>query len=91
MMSPADGELLIGLNEGHRPTEDYMKTLRRELPRKFPELTFFFAPSDIVTQVLNFGLQAPVDIQVAGPLANGASLISIVVGVWGVSVLMSRE
>src|SRR5437879_6211831 len=54
-----------------------MKTLRRELPKKFPELTFFFAPSDIVTQVLNFGLQAPVDIQIAGPLANSAKNLEI--------------
>jgi multidrug efflux pump subunit AcrB len=77
MMSPADGELLIGLNEDHAPTEQYMKTLRRELPRKFPELTFFFAPSDIVTQVLNFGLQAPVDIQVSGPLANANQNLEI--------------
>src|SRR6185503_5403194 len=63
--------------EGHAPTEGYMKTLRRELPKKFPELTFFFAPSDIVTQVLNFGLQAPVDIQVSGSLANAEQNLKI--------------
>ena len=67
VMSPADGEILVSLSENHKPTADYMRTLRRELSRQFPELSFFFAPSDIVTQVLNFGLSAPVDIQIAGP------------------------
>lgn len=66
VMSPADGEILISLNEKHRPTAQYMRELRKDLSKKFPELTFFFAPSDIVTQVLNFGIPAPVDIQVAG-------------------------
>ena len=70
MMSPADGEILLSLNAGHRPTEEYMKQMRAKLPKQFPDLTFFFAPSDIVTQVLSFGLQAPIDIQVAGPLQN---------------------
>jgi multidrug efflux pump subunit AcrB len=70
VMSPADGEILISLTEHHQPTAEYMRTLRKELPRKFPSLTFFFAPSDIVTQVLNFGISAPVDIQIAGPVAN---------------------
>jgi multidrug efflux pump subunit AcrB len=64
LMSPADGEVLISLNENHLPTEQYMRSLRNELPKQFPDLTFFFAPADIVTQVLNFGLQAPVDIQI---------------------------
>jgi multidrug efflux pump subunit AcrB len=66
LMSPADGEVLISLNESHSPTQGYMRTLRKELPKQFPDLSFFFAPADIVTQVLNFGLQSPVDIQVAG-------------------------
>ncbi len=57
MMSPADGEILISLNEDHAPTDQYMRRLRQELPKKFPDLTFFTAPADIVTQVLNFGLQ----------------------------------
>jgi multidrug efflux pump subunit AcrB len=70
VMSPADGEILISLKENHHPTGQYMRTLRKELPMQFPDLTFFFAPSDIVTQVLNFGISAPVDIQVAGPLQN---------------------
>ena len=66
-MSPADGEVLISLNDGHRPTEQYQDAIRRQLPKDFPDLQFFFAPADIVTQVLNFGLQAPIDIQVATP------------------------
>ncbi len=72
MISPADGEILMSLSEGHEPSEKYMAILRRELPTKFPDLKFYFAPADIVTQVLNFGLQAPIDIQVAGPERNNA-------------------
>ncbi len=72
MMSPADGEILIALSEKHSPTDAYLKRLRRELPKKFPDLIFFSAPADIVTQVLNFGLQAPIDIQIAGPMPNVA-------------------
>src|SRR3954471_804404 len=68
-ISPADGEVLIALKENHRPTEEYIKRLRKELPDKFPGLTFYFAPSDIATQVLNFGLPAPIDVQVLGPKA----------------------
>ena len=70
IMSPADGEVLISLNENHRPTAEYQQLLRADLRKKFPNLKFFFAPADIVTQVLNFGLQAPIDIQVVGPQAN---------------------
>ncbi len=62
-----DGEILIALKEGkHGPTEKYMAELRERLPRAFPSLLFFFQPADIVTQILNFGLPAPIDIQVAG-------------------------
>ena len=67
IMSPADGEILISLNDGHRPTEQYQAELRKRLPKDHPDLQFFFAPADIVTQVLNFGLQAPIDIQLATP------------------------
>jgi multidrug efflux pump subunit AcrB len=73
MMSPADGEILISLAEGHAPTDQYMRQLRQQLPKKFPDLTFFTAPADIVTQVLNFGLQAPIDIQIQGPRPNDAA------------------
>jgi multidrug efflux pump subunit AcrB len=77
LMSPADGEILIALKEGHHPTADYQREIRRQLPGKFPDLKFFFAPADIVTQVLNFGLQAPVDVQIAGPDANAEKNIQI--------------
>jgi multidrug efflux pump subunit AcrB len=70
IMSPADGEILVALNEGHHPTADYIRALRHDLPKKFPDMTFFFAPADIVTQVLNFGLAASVDIQVVSLLPN---------------------
>jgi multidrug efflux pump subunit AcrB len=70
MMSPADGEILVALNEHHKPTEAYARALRRELPRRFPQLTCWFAPADIVSQVLNFGLPASIDVQVVGPPTN---------------------
>lgn len=68
--SPADGEILIALNEGHAPTEGYLKEIRSEVARRLPSLTIWAAPADISTQVLNFGLPAQVDVQIAGPLQN---------------------
>jgi multidrug efflux pump subunit AcrB len=56
----------VSLKEDHRPTADYVKTLRRELPRAFPDATFYFLPADITTQILNFGLPAPLDVQIEG-------------------------
>jgi multidrug efflux pump subunit AcrB len=62
-----DGEILISLNERHRgDAERYVKELRSDLQRQFPDLGFFFQPADIVTQILNFGLPAPIDLQVQG-------------------------
>jgi multidrug efflux pump subunit AcrB len=69
-IGPADGEILIALKEGHAPTQAYMEKLREALPSEFPDCVFFFGAPDIATQVLNFGLSAPIDIQVAGPLRN---------------------
>src|ERR1700720_1236078 len=66
-IGPMDGEILISLKEKHSPTPAHVAALRRELPRRFPELQFFFQPADIVDQVLNFGLPAPVDIRISGP------------------------
>lgn len=71
LMSPSDGEILVSMNPEHGPTPEYLRRLRTELAQHFPELIFFFAPSDIVTQVLNFGLSAPIDIQITGPARNG--------------------
>ena len=69
-VGPMDGEILISLKEKHRPTPTFVAALRRELPKRFPELQFFFQPADIVNQVLNFGQPAPIDVRVAGPDGN---------------------
>ena len=62
-----DGEIQIGLNENHRPTADYVHTLREELPTRFPGVTFSFLPADIISQILNFGAPAPIEVQIRGP------------------------
>ena len=63
----ADGEILVALDqEHHGSTWQYVKRLRKELRQEFPQLSFFFQPADIVSQILNFGLPAPIDIQVLG-------------------------
>ncbi|MBP6822675.1 MAG: efflux RND transporter permease subunit [Acidobacteria bacterium] len=62
----ADGEILVSLKENHRSTPEYVKQLRVELKQQFPQLTFFFQPADIVSQILNFGLPAPIDVQLVG-------------------------
>ncbi len=66
-ISSADGEILIALNEKHHgPSARYVRQLRSQLQTRFPDLTFFFQPADIVTQILNFGLPAPIDVQIQG-------------------------
>jgi len=65
-IGPGDGDALISLKEGHAPTDAYVKKLRTVLPRQFPGATFSFLPADIVSQILNFGLPAPLDLQVVG-------------------------
>jgi multidrug efflux pump subunit AcrB len=66
-IGPMDGEILVSLKPGHAPTARLMAGLRRELPKRFAGLQFFFQPADIVDQVLNFGQPAPIDIRVSGP------------------------
>ncbi len=66
-VGPEDGDILISLKEGHAPTADYVKALRTALPRAFPGSSFAFLPADIVSQILNFGSPAPIDVQVSGP------------------------
>jgi multidrug efflux pump subunit AcrB len=61
-----DADILISLKPGHAPTADYVKTMREKLPRLFPGTSFAFLPADIVTQVLNFGVPAPIDLQLVG-------------------------
>ena len=62
----ADADVLVTLKAGHRPTAQYVRTLRSSLAQSFPGVTFAFLPADIVSQILNFGLPAPIDIQVVG-------------------------
>jgi multidrug efflux pump subunit AcrB len=69
-VSPADSQIFIALKPGHRPTADYMRALRERLHRGYPETTFFFLAPDISTQVLNFGLAAPIDLQIVGPIGS---------------------
>src|SRR6267142_1018348 len=59
-----DAEVLVSLNPNHHPTATYIAKLRNQLPKQFPATAFFFEPADIVTQTLNFGLPAPIDIQI---------------------------
>src|SRR5262245_20901229 len=65
-VSNSDGELLIALKPGHRPTREYIAKLREELPKRFPGCTFYFEPADITGQILNAGLPAPINVQVVG-------------------------
>ncbi len=70
-----DAEILLSLKEGHAPTEQWVSQLRAELPRRFPGIEFFFQPADIVTQILNFGLPAAIDVQFTGAnVAGNAAL-----------------
>jgi CzcA family heavy metal efflux pump len=61
-----DGEFQLSLKEGHRPSALYIERLRRELPQQFPGAEFFFQPADMVTQILNFGLPAAIDVVFSG-------------------------
>jgi multidrug efflux pump subunit AcrB len=71
VIGTSDAEILVGLNqEHHHPTADYIRKLRAGLPRQFPGVEFFFQPADIVSQILNFGIPAPIDIQLIGPEVN---------------------
>ena len=65
-IGPADADILIDLKPGHRATEKYVQLLRERLRREFPSAAFAFLPADMVSQILNFGLPAPIDVQVVG-------------------------
>ncbi|MGC2503108.1 MAG: efflux RND transporter permease subunit, partial [Silvibacterium sp.] len=65
-LGAGDGDILVTLKPKHRPTADYVRALRRNLPRIFPEETFYTLPADITTQILNFGEPAPIDVQFEG-------------------------
>ena len=66
-IGPADADIQVQLTKDHHPTAEYVQRLRRVLAREYPGVTFYVLPVDIVTQILNFGLSAPIDIQVVGP------------------------
>jgi CzcA family heavy metal efflux pump len=66
LLGANSGDVLVTLKEDHHPTADYIRELRAKLPREFPGTTFYFLPADITTQILNFGLPAPIDIQFRG-------------------------
>jgi multidrug efflux pump subunit AcrB len=70
LISPADGQILIALEEHHAATPEYVRRLRTRLRAEYPDTTFFFLAPDISTQVLNFGLPAPIDVQVVGVPGN---------------------
>jgi multidrug efflux pump subunit AcrB len=69
-----DGVIQVQLKEGHKPTADYVKKLRQVLPTAFPESTFYFQAADIVTQILNFGLPAQIDVRTTGTDRNNLSV-----------------
>jgi multidrug efflux pump subunit AcrB len=71
VIGAADADVLVSLKPTHRPTADYVRALRENLPIEFPGMTFYFLPADIVTQILNFGQPAPIDIQIEGADVQG--------------------
>jgi CzcA family heavy metal efflux pump len=71
-LGAGDGDILVTLRPEHGPTANYVRALRRNLPRMFPEATFYTLPADITTQILNFGLPAPIDVQIEGNDANAS-------------------
>jgi CzcA family heavy metal efflux pump len=71
VMGTQDGDFQIALGEEHQPTAEYVRKLREVLPREFPDTTFSFPPADIVSQILNFGSPAPIDVQVRGRDLDG--------------------
>src|ERR1700751_2284657 len=74
--SNGDGDVLVLLAAKHRPTQEWMQVLRQDFARKFPQDTFFFEPADITNQTLNFGLPAPIDVQVRGKDAASTAQIA---------------
>ncbi|MBY6240785.1 efflux RND transporter permease subunit [Methylosinus sp. Sm6] len=71
-----DGQIMMSLHAGHAPTAGYMKKMREILPQRFPEATFYFQASDIVTQILNFGLPSPIALRIVGRDAEGNQIVA---------------
>jgi CzcA family heavy metal efflux pump len=65
-VGPGDADILVALTKDHHPTADYQHDIRLKLNEEFPGVTFYFLPADIVSQILNFGLPAPIDVQIVG-------------------------
>ncbi len=76
LVGAGDADILVSLKEDHHPTADYVRTLRKKLPREFPGTLIYFLPSDIVTQILNFGLPSPIDIQIDGADIAGNRVVA---------------
>ncbi len=65
-VGPGDADIFVNLSDGHRPTADFVRTLRARLAAEYPSTTFAFLPADMITQILNFGLPSPIDVQIVG-------------------------
>ena len=76
VIGAADADIMVSLKPGHRPTEGYVAAIRDALARKFRGTTFYFLPADMVTQILNFGLPAPIDIQIDGADIHGNRVVA---------------
>ena len=95
-IGPADADIQVSLTEKHHPTDAYVQELRTRLNREFPGVTFYTLPVDMVTQILNFGLPAPIDIQIVGKDAYGnrafaAQLLNKIKGVAGTADLRIQQ
>jgi multidrug efflux pump subunit AcrB len=75
-IGPADADIQVQLTPKHHPTDDYVREIRGVLARDYPGVTFYVLPVDIVTQILNFGLSAPIDIQIVGPNLYGNRVVA---------------
>jgi len=75
-LGPADADIMVTLKENHHPTANYVRNLRKRLPHEFPGTMFYFLPADIVTQILNFGIPAQIDVQFEGSDVNGSHEIA---------------
>ena len=76
VVGPSDADVLISLKADHSATADYVRKLRVRLPQEYPSATFSFLPADIVSQILNFGVPAPIDIQIVGPSTQNRDVAS---------------
>ena len=77
VIGPGDADILVQLKPGHAPTENYIRKLRSSLHREFPGVMIYFLPADIVSQTLNFGLPAPIDVQIVGHDIAGNRAIAV--------------